>query len=64
MFLAAAELITGIFVTVTPWAASFPVILATVTVFGMSLGMFDTADNSLMIYIFGPKKSRPFTQSG
>ena len=24
--------------------------------------MFDTADNSLMVYIFGPEKSRPFTQ--
>ena len=23
--------------------------------------MFDTSDNSLMVYIFGPKKSRPFT---
>ena len=29
----------------------------------MGLGMFDTADNSLMVYIFGPEKSRPFTQS-
>ena len=25
--------------------------------------MFDTADNSLMVYIFGTEKSRPFTQS-
>merc|ERR1712226_1423832 len=48
-FLAAAEVITGT--------------LAFVTVFGMSLGLFDTADNSLMVYIFGPIKSRPFTQS-
>ena len=44
-------------------ASSFPVLLAFVTVFGMSLGLFDTADNSLMVYIFGPIKSRPFTQS-
>ena len=44
-------------------ATSFPVLLAFVTVFGMSLGLFDTADNSLMVYIFGPVKSRPFTQS-
>ena len=29
----------------------------------MGLGMFDTCDNSLMVYIFGPQKSRPFTQS-
>ena len=29
----------------------------------MGLGMFDTSDNSLMVYIFGPEKSRPFTQS-
>jgi len=62
-FLAAAEVITGAFVFLTPWATSFPVLLAFVTVFGMSLGLFDTADNSLMVYIFGPVKSRPFTQS-
>jgi hypothetical protein len=29
----------------------------------MGLGIFDTADNGLMVYIFGPEKSRPFTQS-
>ena len=29
----------------------------------MGLGMFDTCDNSLMVYIFGPQRSRPFTQS-
>ena len=29
----------------------------------MGLGMFDTSDNSLMVYIFGTEKSRPFTQS-
>lgn len=29
----------------------------------MGLGMFDTSDNSLMVYIFGAEKSRPFTQS-
>ena len=32
-----------------------------VTCYGLGLGMFDTSDNSLMVYIFGPKKSRPFT---
>jgi len=62
-FLATAELITGAFVFLTPWASSFPVLLVFVTIFGMSLGLFDTADNSLMVYIFGPVKSRPFTQS-
>jgi hypothetical protein len=25
--------------------------------------MFDTADNSLMVFMFGPVRSRPFTQS-
>ena len=29
----------------------------------MGLGMFDTCDNSLMVSIFGPQRSRPFTQS-
>ena len=29
----------------------------------MGLGLFDTADNSLMIFMLGPKTSRPFTQS-
>jgi len=63
MFLAIAEIITGIFVICTPLAGSFPVLIGIVTIFGMSLGLFDTADNSLMVYMFGPKKSRPFTQS-
>ena len=63
MCLAAAEIITGIFVSLTPWADSFPLLIGIVTIFGMSLGLFDTADNSLMVYMFGPKKSRPFTQS-
>jgi len=63
MFLAVAEIITGIFVICTPLAGSFPVLIGIVTIFGMSLGLFDTADNSLMVYMFGPKKSRPFTQS-
>ena len=62
-FLAIAEIITGVFVMLTPWALSFPTLIAIVTIFGMSLGLFDTADNSLMVYMFGPKKSRPFTQS-
>ena len=62
-FLAGAEVVTGVFVLLTPWATSFPMLLAIVTVFGMSLGLFDTADNSLMVYMFGPVKSRPFTQS-
>ena len=62
-FLAGAEVVTGVFVLLTPWATSFPMLLAIVTVFGMSLGLFDTADNSLMVYMFGPIKSRPFTQS-
>ena len=34
-----------------------------VTIYGFGLGMFDTSDNSLIVYIFGPQKSRPFTQS-
>jgi len=63
VFLAAAEAVTGVFVLLTPWTTSFPSLLAVVTVFGMSLGMFDTADNSLMVHMFGPVKSRPFTQS-
>ena len=63
MCLAAAEIITGIFVSLTPWADSFPLLIGIVTIFGLSLGLFDTADNSLMVYMFGPKKSRPFTQS-
>ena len=43
--------------------AEFPNFRMQVTVYGMGLGMFDTSDNSLMVYIFGPEKSRPFTQS-
>eukprot|EP00093_Oithona_nana_P012844 12844.XXX_850863_849522_1 [CDS] Oithona nana genome sequencing. len=62
-FLAASEIITGIFVLSTPFTTSFPLLLLLVTLYGMGLGMFDTCDNSLMVYIFGPQRSRPFTQS-
>ena len=57
------EVVTGIFVLLTPWTASFPVLMLMVTIYGMGLGFFDTADNSLMIYMLGPKNSRPLTQS-
>ena len=62
-FLAFAEIITGIFVMITPFVYSFPLLIAMVSVYGMGLGLFDTADNSLIVYMLGPNKSRPFTQS-
>ena len=62
-FLAFAEIVTGIFVMMTPFVYNFPLLIAMVSVYGMGLGLFDTADNSLIVYMLGPNKSRPFTQS-
>ena len=62
-FLAIAEIITGVFVIMTPFVYDFPLLIAMVTVYGMGLGLFDTADNSFIVYMLGPTKSRPFTQS-
>ena len=62
-FLAFAEIVTGIFVMMTPFVYNFPLLIAMVSVYGMGLGLFDTADNSLVVYMLGPNKSRPFTQS-
>ena len=62
-FLAFAEIVTGIFVMITPFVYNFPLLIAMVSIYGMGLGLFDTADNSLIVYMLGPNKSRPFTQS-
>ena len=62
-FLAFSEVITGIFLMITPFVYNFPLLISMVTIYGMALGLFDTADNSLIVYMLGPKKSRPFTQS-
>jgi len=63
IFLGVAQIVTGLLVVLVPLASSFPLLILLVTLFGMSLGCFDTADNSLMVYTMGPVKSRPFTQS-
>lgn len=63
IFLALSEAITGAFMIATPYANHFSELLFYVTIYGFGLGMFDTSDNSLIVYIFGPQKSRPFTQS-
>lgn len=63
MYLAFAEIVTGIFIIITPFIYNFPLLIIMVTIYGMGLGLFDTADNSLIVYMLGPKESRPFTQS-
>ena len=62
-YLAFAEIVTGIFIIITPFIYNFPLLIVMVTIYGMGLGLFDTADNSLIVYMLGPKESRPFTQS-
>ena len=62
-YLALAEVFTGIFIIITPFIYNFPLLIVMVTIYGLGLGLFDTADNSLIVYMLGPKESRPFTQS-
>ena len=45
-YLASAEVFTGVFIIVTPFIYNFPLLIAMVTIYGLGLGLFDTADNS------------------
>ena len=48
---------------VLPFTSSFGVLVTARLVQIMSLGAFCTADASLIVYLLGPDKSRPFTMA-
>ena len=62
-FLAFGLLGTGFFVLLIPWITSFCFLLSALLLVGFSLGCFDSADNSLFVYMLGPDRSAPFIQS-
>ena len=42
LYLALAQIITGLFLLLTPWMTSFPLLILTCIAYGMGLGFFDT----------------------
>eukprot|EP00092_Neocalanus_flemingeri_P035684 GFUD01038850.1.p1 GENE.GFUD01038850.1~~GFUD01038850.1.p1 ORF type:complete len:455 (-),score=72.17 GFUD01038850.1:48-1412(-) len=62
-FLAVCVFLTGFFIGLVPWTSSFELLLTTVLLAGIFIGSLDTASNSLVLYMLGPDRSRPYTQS-
>jgi len=62
-FLALGLIGIGFFILLIPWISSFALLLSSLFFVGLSLGCFDSADNSLFVYMLGPERSRPFIQS-
>ena len=62
-FLAVCVLLTGIFISVVPWADTFPLLLSAILLAGTAMGCLDTASNSLVLFMLGPARAPPFTQS-
>merc|ERR1719481_189503 len=63
MFLATCVLLTGLHIGLVPWAQSFELLLTAVLLAGIFIGCLDTASNSLVLYMLGPDRAPPFTQS-
>eukprot|EP00090_Calanus_glacialis_P002229 TRINITY_DN11674_c0_g1_i1.p1 TRINITY_DN11674_c0_g1~~TRINITY_DN11674_c0_g1_i1.p1 ORF type:complete len:456 (-),score=102.67 TRINITY_DN11674_c0_g1_i1:161-1528(-) len=62
-FLAITICITGIIMFFLPFTSSFALLVIARLVQIMALGAFCTADASLIVYLLGPEKSRPFTMA-
>jgi len=62
-FLAFGLMGIGFFILLIPWITSFWLLLSSLLLVGFSLGCFDSADNSLFVYMLGPDRSGPFIQS-
>jgi len=62
-FLSLCVLLAGAFIAVVPFVASFTVLLLTVLLSGIFQGSLSTASNSLVLFMLGPDRSPPFTQS-
>jgi len=63
LFLALCVFCTGIFIGLVPWASSFELLLTAVLLAGIFIGSLDTASNSLVLFMLGPDRSPPYTQS-
>ncbi|XP_023332152.1 sodium-dependent glucose transporter 1A isoform X2 [Eurytemora carolleeae] len=61
IFLFSSISLTGIFVVVLPLTSSFPLLVTGRLIQHFMLGAFITADASLIVFLIGPEKSRPFT---
>jgi len=62
-FLSVCVLLIGVFIGLVPWISTFFLLLMTIMIAGIFLGCLDTASNSLVIFMLGPERSPPFTQS-
>jgi len=63
MFLASCVVLTGLHIGLVPWAQSFELLLTAVLLAGIFIGCLDTASNSLVLYMLGPDRAPPYTQS-
>lgn len=63
IFLNVTILLTGIFMIVLPFTSSFSVLVVSRLIQNLALGAFVTADASLIVFLIGPEKSRPFTMA-
>jgi len=63
VFLAVCVAFTGLFIALVPWTHSFQLLLTYVLLAGVFIGSLDTASNSLVLFMLGPDRSRPYTQS-
>jgi len=63
LFLATCVLLTGLHIGLVPWTQSFELLLTTVLLAGIFIGSLDTASNSLVLFMLGPDRAQPFTQS-
>jgi len=62
-FLGSCLVVSGAFFFLVPFIYNFYLILPVLLATGITIGSFNTANNSLVVYMMGPKKSPPYTQS-
>jgi len=62
-FLALCLLLSGGFGLLVPLISSFPLLLPALLGAGFFIGSYNTANNSLVVYMLGPDKCPPYIQS-
>jgi len=63
LFLCVCVLLAGVFIATVPFVPSFSTLLLAVLLAGVFLGSLSTASNSLVLFMLGPDRSPPYTQS-
>jgi len=63
VWLCVTIMLTGVFMIILPLTSSFAVLVTARLVQNLAVGAFLTADSSLVVYLLGPTKSRPFTMA-